>query len=258
MHQFVTLLPMVFLLLLAGCNNPESTTEAQQAEASADDQLFFASLNRAIHQGQYDGTITLGNLKKHGTLGVGSSARLAYELVLVDGIAYGIPADGKVYELPDTTQIPFAAIKHFRPEQKLVLNRSVTLQELEVYLDSVLTRNTFAALKVSGRFSKLKYRSFNPQQPPYKSTEQVPDVLFERENLTIDMVGFFTPESAEVLNSPVYHFHFVDEGRTTGGHVLNGVAEQVTIEIDYASGLQVQLPDPKLLQHLDLNKPINE
>ncbi|WP_168194064.1 acetolactate decarboxylase [Pontibacter sp. SGAir0037] len=249
------------LAALAACNSnnkAENQTNTASSQEEQHDKIFYASLNRAIHQGQYDGTMSVEELKKHGNLGVGSAARLAYELVLLDGTAYGIPADGKVYELADTVQIPFAAVKLFNPDQTITIVKPLTLEALEAYLDSVITKNAFAALKVTGRFASLKYRSFEPQQRPYQPTDDVPEETFERSGIEATLVGLFTPESAEVLNSPVYHFHFVDEARTTGGHVNDLVVEQVEVQIDYANGLEVQLPDPALLQHLELNKPISE
>lgn len=248
------------LLLMAGCQeNSSSHANLPLSDTSPkEDVIFYASLNRAIHQGQYDGAMTVADLLKHGDHGVGSTDRLTYELVISDGKAYGIPADGKVYELSDTTRIPFAAIKAFQPDQKQQLSRQLNLNDLENYLDSLITRNAFAAIRIKGRFPTVRYRSFQPQNPPYRPTDEVPNVIFTRSNLEATLVGFYTPASAEVINSPVYHFHFLDRERTTGGHVLDLIVSEAEIEVDYSLGLQINLADTSLLQHVDLTRSIME
>jgi acetolactate decarboxylase len=248
---------LLLIVLLTACNGQPATNSGDDA-SDTEDTIFYASLNQAIHQGQYDGVMSLGELKEHGDIGVGSTERLAYELVMVDGNAYGIPADGQVYELPDTTQIPFAAVKAFSTDERIRIEREMSLEMLEQYLDSLLTRNTFAALKITGHFASIDYRSFHPQRKPYRPTDEVPDVLFSRTDLEAVAVGFYTPESAEVLNSPVYHFHFVDKDRTTGGHILDCRLTRAEIEIDYARGLNVRMAEPAALQHIDLNQPVSD
>jgi acetolactate decarboxylase len=249
-------IPVLTLLLMASCQeNSSSHTNLSLSETSPkEDVIFYASLNRAIHQGQYGGTMTVADLLRHGDHGVGSTDRLAYELVITDGKAYGIPADGKAYELPDTTRIPFAAVKIFRSDQKQHVSGQLNLQDLETFLDSLITRNAFAAVRIKGRFPSIRYRSFQPQQRPYLPTDEVPNVVFTRSNLEATLVGFYTPASAEVINSPVYHFHFVDRERTTGGHVLDLIVAEADIEVDYADGLRVSLPDTSLLKHINLAK----
>ncbi|MCC9168296.1 acetolactate decarboxylase [Pontibacter harenae] len=256
MQRFYTWL--LLLLLVSACTEKEAEKTSTSTQASENDAIFYASLNQAIHLGQYNGVLTVKELKQHGSLGVGSTARLVEELVIIKGVAYGIPANGNARELPDSTKVAFAAIKNFEPDDQLSIDRRLTLKELEAYLDSVITKNTFAAIRVRGKFSSITYRTFNPQDKPFRPTDDVPEVVYNRSDIQGTMAGFFTPQSAEVLNSPVYHFHFVDQNRTTGGHVKDFVADQLDIEIDYANELNVRLPDPALLRHIDLNKSVSE
>jgi acetolactate decarboxylase len=257
MRTRLLFIPLTFLMMTGCQENSSSGANLSVLETSPKaDVIFYASLNRAIHQGQYEGVMTVADLLKHGDHGVGSTDRLTYELVITDGKAYGIPADGKAYELPDTTRIAFAAIRAFQPDQTQHLSRHLNLNDLENYLDSLITRNAFAAIRIKGRFPSIRYRSFQPQSPPYRPTDEVPNVIFTRSNLEATLVGFYTPASAEVINSPVYHFHFLDQERTTGGHVLDLIVAEAEIEVDYARGLQVSLADSSLLKHIDLTKPI--
>jgi alpha-acetolactate decarboxylase len=35
------------------------------------------------------------------------------------------------------------------------------------------------------------------------------------------LFGFYTPTFAQTINVPGFHFHFITEDKTSGGHVLN-------------------------------------
>ncbi|MCC9136455.1 acetolactate decarboxylase [Pontibacter silvestris] len=262
MMRYIYLLAVAVSVLTAcesSDNNTASTADTSTGDSKdTSDAIFYASLNQAIHLGQYDGAVQVRELKENGDFGVGSGEKLKSELVMLDGVAYSIPASGEASVLPDTAKVSFAAVKHFKSDQEVSISKMLNLNELESYLDSVLTKNSFAAIKVTGKLNSITYRSFYPQQKPYEPTEEVPEKELNRSNIEGTLVGFFTPESAEVLNSPVYHFHFVDNNKTTGGHVLDCTISEARVEIDYAKQLQVALPDPELVQHIDLNKPVRE
>ena len=60
------------------------------------------------------------------------------------------------------------------------------------------------------------------------------------------------------MNSPTFHFHFIDDNKSTGGHVLDCNLKNGSIEIDYAKELHIQLPDIQSTDHIDLNELIKQ
>lgn len=132
------------------------------------------------------------------------------------------------------------------------------MQQLQSYLDSVINTSLFAAIKISGRFASVKYKCFYPQQRPYKPISESPAKFFDSSNIKGTMVGFFTPKSAIVLNSPDYHFHFINNPATSGGHMEDCIIENVTIEVDYADELHIKLPPKQMLADINLNQPVKE
>lgn len=218
------------------------------------DAIFYSSLNNAIQLGQFDGVASLKELKTQGDFGLGSQHALAGELVL-DGKAYKISVDGRAVPMPDTVTLPFAATKFFNAEKKWTVQRSMDLRQLEQFLDSVINTNLFSAIKVSGSFQSVKYKCYFPQQKPYPPIRETPAKFFDSASIKGTMVGFFTPRSALVLNSPNYHFHFINDLLTSGGHLENMMSEKITIEVDYANNLQVKLPGAESLKQIDLNVP---
>lgn len=218
------------------------------------DAIYYGSLNKTIHQGQYDGVISGKDLVKHGDFAVGSIKKLAGEVVMTDGKAYVFAIGVKARRLTSTDSLPFAATKFFKAEQKFVLNRPLSLQQLKTFLDSVRTKNAFAAIKISGSFTTIKYKIYQPQEKPYPPTTAVPVQLMDSTQIRGTIAGFYTPTAALVLNSPAYHFHFMNQAHTSGGHVEDLLISRVTIEIDYATALHIALPAPRLLQNIDLEK----
>lgn len=148
----------------------DSNTTSDTKKASV---IYYHSLNAAIHAGQYDGIVPVGELKKEGNLGLGSFEKLSYEYVMLDGIAYGIPDDGKLYEMPDSGLIAFGVVKDFEPDTTLTIKEKTERKELESFLNANLDRNSFVAMRIKGKANKIKYRSFHTQEEPYKPSKEV-------------------------------------------------------------------------------------
>jgi acetolactate decarboxylase len=53
---------------------------------------------------------------------------------------------------------------------------------------------------------------------------------------------------------PGYHFHFIAEDRTAGGHLLDCIADNVLVEIDYTTEFYMVLPDGGGFHEADLKK----
>jgi acetolactate decarboxylase len=222
------------------------------------DAIHYTSLNSAIYLGQYDGDQSAAGLKKFGDFGVGSEERLASELIMLDGKIYSIPASGQLTMMSPGAKVPFAAVKFFDPEISVTIRRTMTLKEFGQQLDSIIGVNRFAAVKVIAKFSSITFRSYYEQQKPYKEISEAKEKFFNHKKFNGILVGFRTPKSADVLNSPEYHFHVMDIKKTTGGHLTDCVIEEAIIDIDYADQLIVDLPKPDKLQHVDLSKHVKK
>ena len=225
---------------------------------SAQDGIYYVSLNRTVRLGHYDGVKTLKEVQQHGNFGLGSIDRIAGELVMVNDTAYQFSADGKAKVMDPQTKLPFAAVKFFKTEKTYELDKPYTLKELQSFLDSVLYKNSFAALRITGQFNTVEYFCYLPQQKPYPPIEQAEKKTTVKANTSGTLVGFHSPRSAEVINSPEYHFHFLTAQRNSGGHVQDCLVQKVRIEIDYADQLTIALPDPASLTGIDLQQPITK
>ena len=60
------------------------------------------------------------------------------------------------------------------------------------------------------------------------------------------------------LNIPGYHFHFLADDHSSGGHVLDVKADALKIELDFQSNLRLALPETKQFLEADLSRDISD
>ena len=92
--------PMLFVLLLA-------------APAGVDDEVWQYSTIAALLAGTYQGGLTVGDIKAHGDLGLGTFNGLDGEMVVLDGKVWQVRTDGRPIEAGDGVGVPFAAVIRF-------------------------------------------------------------------------------------------------------------------------------------------------
>lgn len=237
MQRFVCIL-FFFFLFLPGCSSLRGS----------DGVLFQVSTINALLEGVYDGTLSFGELKKHGDTGTGTFDALDGEMIGLDGVFYQIKADGAVYPVSDSMKTPFAAVTFFTPNRSAVIIAPIDAASLEAYLDSQLpTVNIPYAIKIEGTFSYVRTRSVPAQKKPYPPLLEVVknQPVFEFRNVKGTIVGFRFPEYMKGLNVAGYHLHFITEDRRAGGHLLECRIHDASVEIASLPKLSLELPEQK-------------
>lgn len=220
--------------------------------------LFQTSTINALIQGDYDGTMTFGQLKRHGNFGLGTVNTLNGEMVGLDGKFYQVRTDGKAYLISDTMKTPFAEVTFFRPDTTISLQDSInSYTQLESYLDRLLpTQNIFYAFKITGRVDYIETRSVPQQHKPYPLLTDVvkTQATFEFHNVEGTMVGFRCPAFVKGINVPGYHFHFITKDRKAGGHMLACRLHTASVAIEYLSRFKMDLPNSTTFYNLNLSR----
>jgi len=232
------------LALAAGC-----------AEKAERDVLFQTSTLGALVEGVYDGNLAVGELKKHGDLGLGTFDALDGELVMLDGRVYRVRADGKAEAVGDEETTPFATVTFFEADHTGSFEGPFDLALVEEMLDKVLpTKNIPYAVKIEGTFARVKTRSVPRQTKPYPRLPEVAakQPTFEFQKVEGTLVGFRCPQYAKGLNLPGWHLHFLTADRTAGGHVLELVTEKVRFALDYTPAIRIVLPEGGAFWEADL------
>ncbi len=239
MKRLVWLLAAVFLLWGAA----ETTYSGSGAGL-----VFQISPLEALMRGDYDGPTTFGELKQKGDFGLGTLNGLDGEMVALDGRFYQVRFDGKVIEVEDSEKTPFAVVTFFKATKKSPISRKLEKKTLEVAIDRLLdSKEHFTAVRVGGDFRYIKVRSVPRQNKPYVPLMDVlqRQAVFELKDVKGTLVGFRFPAYAKGVNVPGYHFHFLTEDRTAGGHVLACTVENCTVEIAESCDLFLRVPSRK-------------
>jgi acetolactate decarboxylase len=210
------------------------------------DVIFQHSTLDALLLGLYEGDLSFGDLLQRGDFGVGTFQGVDGELVVLDGQAYRIRVDGIASHVEDSTLTPFAVITFFEPDLTLELENVGNYDSLRQQLDAVLpSRNLLYAIRISSIFESLTTRSVPVQQRPYPPLVDVVanQTTFDFVEVSGTMVGFKLPAYLSGINASGYHFHYVDDARVTGGHVLELSGSRMKVEIDICDRLEIDLPE---------------
>jgi acetolactate decarboxylase len=76
---------------------------------------------------------------------------------------------------------------------------------------------------------------------------------FEFADVIGTLVGFWSPRFSETFGIPGYHFHFLSDDRTQGGHHLECSASQLRLRAERLTELHLALPQADAFLRADLN-----
>ncbi|WP_455759867.1 acetolactate decarboxylase [Cloacibacillus evryensis] len=230
-------------LLLCVMNAPV----ASAAAAKDNDTLYQVSTLNALMLGDYDGSVTLGDLKKQGSIGLGTFDKLDGEMTVLDGHVYQTKGDGRVAEPDDSVTAPFACVTRFEADKTFEVKNVADIKALTALLDGEIreNRNIFYAVKLTGTFGALTVRTENAQEKPYKdlSTVLKDQAVFNYKDIRGTVVAIYCPNYVTGLNAPGWHLHFVSADRTKGGHVLAVAVRSAKAELDTTTQWTIDLPD---------------
>ncbi len=207
------------------------------------DMLYQIGSLDDLVEGRLDGDTTIKAVLEHGDVGLGTFNALNGEMIVIDGRCYRAGADGSVIEVPASELTPFAQVSRFDEDGSVTIEGRMNMSEVETLLDASLPSPTvFYLLRVDGTFS-VTVRSVPAQVHPYPPLEDViaNQTVFRYENVPGTLIGLWSPAGSSGLSSAGYHFHFISDDRTKGGHVLEMELEDLEVRWDSTSRYEVDL-----------------
>jgi len=206
------LLLLAASLLLAACQHGPRKTS-----------LYQYSTLAALMAGNYEGQATVGELAAKGDFGLGTFNGLDGEMVVLDGTFRRADSGLRLNAVASATHVPFASLVFFVPQGQTRLPALPDLAALSSWLDAQLASpRLFAAAKVHGAFARLTIRSVPAFSPPYPGLLDAlkSQAVRELTDASGTLVGIRAPAETSGTAVPGWHFHFVSDDGTTGGHVL--------------------------------------
>jgi acetolactate decarboxylase len=216
--------------------------------------LFQVSTSRALVQGVYGEVVLSSRLLSHGDFGLGTFDELDGEMVVLDGVIYQVRSDGSVRRVDETAGTPFATVLRFSADEDLTLQRVNSFAQLCEICDTHReSENLFYAFRVEGAFDRVHTRAMRRTQSGVSlKTAAATQPEFHFQNVQGTLVGFWSPAFAGAVDIPGYHFHFVSDDRTQGGHVLDCAAESLRLRVQKINQFHLSLPDTEEFLRADL------
>lgn len=208
------------------------------------DTLYQVSVINSLLLGNYDGFVTIGELKKHGDIGIGTFDRLDGEMIVLDGEVYRIDSEGRVIEVEDEVTTPFAAVTMFDKDTSQKLTGIDSIDILQKQLDMFITNtDLFYVFRIDGEFDYIKTRSVPIQEKPYPILSEVTkdQSIFEYHDVKGTVVVAWCPEYIGGINVSGYHMHFISEDRTKGGHLLELRFQNGDVIVDETKSFEMHL-----------------
>ena len=207
--------------------------------------IYLCAPVNALVEGIFEQNVPLAEVKQHGDFGLGTFNDLDGELVLLDGTVYQVTGRGEVVVIKDEkTLTPFACVTRYRPISHDELDRELTYDAFLDWLVRLLpSPNLFYALRIEGEFAAIKARSV-PKQENYRTLVEVAreQTLFQYENVSGTLVGFFTPSFMASVNVPGLHLHFLSADFRSGGHLLECRPRKIRAGVQFLNRLELALP----------------
>jgi acetolactate decarboxylase len=222
--------------------------------------VFQVSTSGALVAGVYEREVSVGAILEHGDFGLGTFANLDGEMVVLDGRVFQIEGSGRVTEAAQDAGAPFAVVTWFKPDVDVPIQSVGSFVDLEAHCDQYRqSGNIFYALRLDGRFKRVKTRAVKPPQP---GTRLVDAAKAQSEFTFADiegaLVGLWSPGFSSAFSVPGYHFHFLSADRRHGGHLLEIEADTLQLKVEALTNFHLALPESEAFLRADLNKSTAE
>ena len=207
--------------------------------------LFQVSTSNALVRGVFAGAITVGELRSHGDFGLGTFAGLDGELIMLEGTCYRAGFGGQIEAVDEASEVPFALVTRFTADSEEEVGAITAIAVLTTEIDRLLpSQNLFTGIRIDGVFGSLMMRAACPAQ----GGEGLLDATrhqseFQADDIEGTLVGFWAPEYSQAVSVPGYHFHFLSEDRSIGGHVLDLRSGPLVVQLQTEPDVHLAMPE---------------
>jgi len=244
--QWSRLLRVCCLFLIPSLVFPaQAEPDSSKLDRRATPAVFQISTLDALSLGLYQGVYAIAALKQQGDFGLGTFEGIDGEMTILNGHFYHFRSDGVVTEEADSSRVPFAVITTFRSEIRFWTD-GVSMDQLGQQIDQhIPSTNLFYAIRIRGKFLELTTRAIPKLFPPYPPLSEAIEqqVKFPFQNIEGTLVAFRGPAWVKGINQVGYHYHFISDDETAGGHALSFTTGPVIVEIEQLQQNSIWVPD---------------
>lgn len=223
--------------------------------------MYQISTLNALALGYTRKVVSIADLLAHGDTGLGTFENLDGEMIVLDGHCYRAGDDGSVTEPSTNRGVPFASVAFLKGSLKFDLGAVPNVERLKDLLNLKIEEgfglNSMHIVRIDGSFEKVDARSENglrSQHVELKELLSMNQKAFTFEHVKGSLVCLYYPDYMEGINAAGWHFHFVSDDKTKGGHVFDLSMEFGHATLDKISQLEMQLPTEAAFDTYSLTK----
>ena len=213
------------------------------------EKMYQVSTLNALLLGYTRKVVSVQELLENGDTGLGTFENVDGEMIVVDGHCYRAADDGTVTEMPPEKGVPFASVSFLIGSRKFELDSVENIDTLKALLNLKIEEgfglNSMHMVRIDGFFEMVDARSENglkSQHVELKDILNLNQKSFTFSNVAGTLVCLYYPDYMAGINAAGWHFHFVSEDRSKGGHVFNVIMKKGTAVLDKISKIEMQLP----------------
>lgn len=213
------------------------------------DEVFHYSTMEAMRNAVYTGEMTIGEIKDKGDFGLGTYNLLDGELIALDGVFSRVASDGKIEQASPERAIPFASVTFFQQDTVVALSGVKDFEELQnAILQALPSANHFYAIRIHVTFDTVVTGGANKVKPD--ETKGIAEFmtsrpLYKASQKTGTIIGFYCPPFIGGVDLSPFHFHFIGDDKTYGGHLISGSFKantKIEVQLDEKEHYKIVLP----------------
>lgn len=256
---------VVALVAAAGITAAVGISTHGNGDSKDTDTLYQVSLLQGLMLGDYDGSVTVGELKQHGAVGIGTFDGLNGELIMLDGVVYraavGEGDTCAVSVVADSETVPFANTAYMADDYTVKGISASSMDDVKAAFTAKVDeagKNSFYFAVMHATFSSITVRSELAQSEPYRPLVEVlaedqDQREWTRSDVTGTVVALYCPTYMDKVNTPGWHLHFISDDKAFGGHVLDLAVSDADATLNKLTGFVMITPDTERFQGFDLS-----
>jgi len=211
--------------------------------------IYQVSTLQALALGYSRSVVTVEELLKHGSIGLGTFEDVNGEMIVLDGACYRATEDGTVYPAVPDMGVPFASVAKTEPSPAIGLEDVPDIGKLKELLtlkiEEDFALNSMHIARIDGEFRFVCARS----ESAYRSHHvDLKDILsetqrdFRFDSVAGTLVCIYYPDYMDGINAPGWHVHFLSQDCSKGGHVFDLGIARGQLTLSRISRIEIQLP----------------
>ena len=214
------------------------------------EKFYQVSTLQALALGFSKSVITVEELLKHGSLGLGTFEDVDGEMIVIDGKCYRAKNDGSVVIAENERGVPFASVCEFQVQRLEKMGKMESIEQLKEWLTLRIEEdfglNSMYAVRIDGNFPKVDARSESGTKAHHitlKDALSVTQKAFIFENIRGSLVCVYYPDYMDGINATGWHLHFLSEDQKHGGHIFNVEMKEGNAAFCKITSVEVRIPD---------------